>query len=193
MIDYSDFVIENEKPIENKFFLFRVADPVTDKECNTIAKMAEASKSGIFTSGVYYIPDILNRLRTGYFPKITYKKENDKSFFLYDKNGETRKVLLPSNLSINDLTNIIRDSGYDVSVEFKTKAYKRKKSLYDYNVFFVKEKLQNKIFKELKITEVKIASVVFDKCWEDSKYNPIQTQICFMKQIILFKKIGEKL
>jgi hypothetical protein len=193
MINHDDFIIEEIKPKENSYFLFRIVDPERDKKYKTIDQMAKAHRSKIFIGGVFYLHDILERLQNNYFDRIKYVKENNNNILVYSKEGKDKKILFPENLKTNDFTNIMRDAGYDINLEFKDKAYKRKKGYYDYNVFLIKEKLETALYQEMNITNRKLAKEIFEKCWKDSNEKTIATQIAFMKQIILFKKIGEEI
>jgi len=191
MINHNEFIIEHAKPEEDHYFLFRIVDPERNKKYNTLNKMLEASKKNLFISGVYFIYDIPDLLKNGYFDKIKYTTNNNQNILTYIKKGEIKHFSLTTPFKANHFTVLMRDAGYEITLEFKDKAYKRKKNLYDYNIVLIKERLQNELFREFLIQNKSIGKEIFEKCWKDNNGKTLPTQIAFMKQLSLFKKIGE--
>jgi hypothetical protein len=191
MIEHNSFILDCKKPNEIDFVMFYITDPERDEKYKTIAQLAKAMNEKIFIGGVFFFKEVFNKLKNNYFDRITYEEIGNQRICSYLKNNEIRKIKLPENININHFTSIIRDAGYNIRIEFKDKSYKKYDDKYSYNILRIKEDFQQQLYKDLKVTNIDLANEVFNKCWETNKQSTLKTQISFMKQMLLFKKIGD--
>lgn len=192
MIDHSSFIIENKKPNKDDFYHLYISDPEKDKKYNSINLIVKAMKKGIFISGVFFPHSLMKELKKGTFSRINFSIKNENYYFTYQKNGKNQTVKSTSkNFKLNHFISILKDAGYSVRLDFKTKIFEKKNNLYLYNIFSIKEKLMSELFKECKIENKEVALKIFNHCWVEG--NTIKTHTNFLKQITLLKKIGHKI